>query len=166
MLRAPASTHVVLVEAATRALVSRSFAVAHFVFVDVRTDATVRRGLARSSFVAVDVGANATMRLRLAVLALVARINVGADAFVRRGLAVFALVARLNVAAAASVMRRRLAICALKLVCQSLCVSGLKRDYCPRVWLKSIKLVGWPRCVNTAIYCSARVPESGVRESD
>ena len=109
MPRAAASVHVVLVEAATRALVSRSFAVAHFVFVDVRTDATVRRGLALSSVVAVDVGANATMRLGLAVLALVA-VDVGADAFVRRGLAVFALVARLNVAAAASVMRRRLAL--------------------------------------------------------
>ena len=37
-----------------------------------------------------------------------------------------------------------------------------ERVYCPQVWLKGLKLVGWARCVNTAIYESARVPESSV----
>ena len=54
-----------------------------------------------------------------------------------------------------------------KKMCLNSTQGTVRAQVCANVFLlRSIKLVGWARCVNTAIYYSARVPESGVRESD
>ena len=57
-------------------------------------------------------------------------------------------------------------MCALLKCVPVLCLSGLKRESTLKCGSGDIKLVSWARCVNTAIYYTARVPESGVRESD